>query len=125
MRYTCFPQQRKRTVTMKFVECRANLNANLSMALLASLMFALSACMNMGAPVPASSNPGTLSKERIAEIIASPDRSAADRTNDVRRKPDRMLAFIGIRPGMVALDLSASGGYTTELLARAVGPTGR
>jgi predicted methyltransferase len=36
-----------------------------------------------------------------------------------------MLAFIGLRPGMVALDLSAGGGYTSELLARAVGPTGR
>ena len=35
-----------------------------------------------------------------------------------------MLAFIGMRPGMTALDLSAGGGYTTELLARAVGPTG-
>jgi len=66
-----------------------------------------------------------LSKERIADILASPDRSSADRTNDIRRKPDQMLAFIGVRPGMVALDLSAGGGYTTELLARAVGPTGR
>ncbi len=36
-----------------------------------------------------------------------------------------MLAFIGIRPGIVALDLSASGGYTTELLARAIGPAGK
>ena len=36
-----------------------------------------------------------------------------------------MLAFIGIRPGMVALDVSAGGGYTTELVARGVGPTGR
>jgi predicted methyltransferase len=71
------------------------------------------------------SRTATLSKERIAEILASPDRSAADRTNDIRRKPDQMLAFIGVRPGMVALDLSASGGYTTELIARAVGPTGR
>ena len=35
-----------------------------------------------------------------------------------------MLAFIGIRPGIVALDLSAAGGYTTELLARAIGPSG-
>lgn len=67
---------------------------------------------------------GSLTNERIAEIVASPDRSAADRTNDVRRKPDLMLAFIGVRPGMVALDLSAGGGYTTELIARAVGPTG-
>ena len=36
-----------------------------------------------------------------------------------------MLAFIGIVPGMVAVDLSSGGGYTTELIARAVGPTGR
>jgi predicted methyltransferase len=69
--------------------------------------------------------PGPISSERIAEILASPDRRPADRTNDVRRKPAEMLAFIGVRPGMVALDLSAGGGYTTELIARAVGPEGR
>jgi len=73
----------------------------------------------------AQSGTATLSPERIAEIVASPDRSAADRTNDIRRKPTQMLAFIGIRPGMVALDLSAGGGYTTELIARSVGPAGR
>ena len=61
---------------------------------------------------------------RIAEILASPDRSAADRTNDQRRKPAEMLAFIAIVPGITALDLSAGGGYTTELLARSIGPTG-
>ena len=66
-----------------------------------------------------------LSQARIAEIVASPDRSPADRTNDVRRKPEEMLAFIGVRPGMVALDLSSGGGYTTELLARSVAPGGR
>ena len=65
-----------------------------------------------------------LSPEQIARIVASPDRSEADRTNDLRRKPEQMLAFIGIRPGIVALDLSAAGGYTTELLARAIGPSG-
>src|SRR5438477_4913046 len=68
---------------------------------------------------------GSISNERIAELVASPDRSEADRTNDRRRKPEPMLAFIGVRPGMAALDLSAGGGYTTELIARAVGPTGR
>ena len=72
----------------------------------------LAACAQKQADAPG------LSKARIAEIVASPDRSAADRTNDLRRKPEEMLAFIGVRPGMVALDLSAGGGYTTELLAR-------
>ena len=63
--------------------------------------------------------------ESIAAIVGSPDRSPADRINDIRRKPADLLAFIAPRPGMVALDVSAGRGYTTELLARAVGPTGR
>jgi len=101
---------------------------------LAVVVAVLSGCAGMGArtqvaaasgglTAPATSS-APLSRERIAEIVASPDRSAADRTNDQRRKPAEMLAFIGVRPGSVALDLSAGGGYTTELLARAVGPTG-
>lgn len=65
------------------------------------------------------------SPERVAAVVASPDRSAADRTNDERRKPAEMLAFIGVQEGWNALDISAAGGYTTELLARAVGPNGR
>jgi predicted methyltransferase len=74
---------------------------------------------------PASAQPAAaLTAEQAAKIVASPDRSAADRTNDQRRKPEQMLVFIGVRPGMTALDLSAAGGYTTELLARAIGPSG-
>jgi len=72
----------------------------------------------------AQQSPPPLTQAQIAEIVASPDRSAADRTNDLRRKPEQMLVFIGIRPGITALDLSAAGGYTTELLARAIGPSG-
>lgn len=75
-------------------------------------------------PALAQPQPG-LSAEQIASLLASPDRSAADRINDQRRKPEQILAFIAPRPGMTALDLSAGGGYTTELLARAIGPTGR
>jgi hypothetical protein len=65
-----------------------------------------------------------ISAEQVAAIIASPDRTAADRTNDLRRKPLAMLPFFGIQPGITAVDLSAAGGYTTELVARAVGPSG-
>lgn len=90
-----------------------------SIALLAGSALLLAACATAPSGTP------VLSEERIAEIVASPDRRPADRTNDIRRKPAQMLAFIGLRPGMVALDLSAGGGYTTELIARAVGPTGR
>ena len=65
------------------------------------------------------------SVQRYEVIVANPDRAAADRVNDERRKPAQMLAFIGIQPGITALDVSAGRGYTTELLARATGPEGR
>jgi predicted methyltransferase len=84
----------------------------------------LASCVMACAMKPSEPSVPAVSPDRIAKIVASPDRSAADRTNDLRRKPEQMLLFIGIRPGMVALDLSAGGGYTTELLARAIGPTG-
>jgi predicted methyltransferase len=95
--------------------------------LLALLAFlALSGgCATGDGRVPRENQAEALSPARIAEIVASPDRSEADRLNDQRRKPEPLLAFIGIRPGMVALDLSTGGGYTAELLARAVGPSGR
>jgi predicted methyltransferase len=59
-----------------------------------------------------------------AAIIAAPDRTDADRQNDVRRKQPQLLAFTNIRPGMRVLDMGAGGGYTTELLARTVGVRG-
>jgi predicted methyltransferase len=57
-------------------------------------------------------------------IVASQDRSDADRQTDQRRQPARMLAFTGVRSGMKVLDMEANAGYSTELLARAVGPSG-
>src|SRR5712691_7031325 len=87
---------------------------------------AVSAVLSLSSgAAPAQQGSPQLSSEQIARIVASPDRSEADRTNDLRRKPEQMLGFIGIRPGIVALDLSAAGGYTTELLARSIGPTGK
>ncbi|HMJ30519.1 MAG TPA: methyltransferase domain-containing protein [Xanthobacteraceae bacterium] len=57
-------------------------------------------------------------------IVASPDRSEADRQTDERRNPELLLSFTGVRPGMRVLDMGAGGGYSTELLARAVGSGG-
>src|SRR5215467_4907683 len=57
-------------------------------------------------------------------IVAAPDRSDADRQTDQRREPAKMLAFTGVKEGMRVLDMEANAGYNTELLARAVGPTG-
>jgi predicted methyltransferase len=60
----------------------------------------------------------------IREAMNAADRPAADKSLDAGRKPEQMLAFFGIQPGMKVADLSAGGGYTTELLSRTVGPTG-
>ena len=57
-------------------------------------------------------------------IVASADRSDADRQTDARRQPAKMLSFTGVRTGMKVLDMGAGAGYSTELLARAVGPRG-
>jgi predicted methyltransferase len=59
-----------------------------------------------------------------AAVAAAPDRSDADRETDKRRDPVKLLAFTGVRPGMKVLDMGAGGGYSTELMARAVGPSG-
>src|ERR1700736_1989089 len=59
-----------------------------------------------------------------AAIVAAPDRSDADRTADKRRDPVKLLAFAGVRTGMKVLDMGAGGGYSTELMARTVGPSG-
>jgi predicted methyltransferase len=60
----------------------------------------------------------------IRAAVTAPDRSDADRLLDVGRHPAETLAFFGIGPGMRVAEIGAGGGYTTELLARVVGPTG-
>jgi predicted methyltransferase len=59
-----------------------------------------------------------------AALLAAPDRSDGDRQADKRRDPAPFLTFAGLRPGMKVLDMGAGGGYSTELIARAVAPGG-
>ena len=61
----------------------------------------------------------------IETSIADPARTDKDRERDVREKPAEVLAFAGVKPGMTVMDMFAGGGYYTELLAGAVGPTGK
>jgi predicted methyltransferase len=58
------------------------------------------------------------------QVIASPIRTEQDRRTDAGRHPAEFLPFTQVRPGMHALDVSAGGGYTSQLLALAVAPTG-
>jgi len=77
-------------------------------------LLALAAC--------ATAHPGA--PPDYAGLVAAPDRLDADRAIDGGRHPVETLAFAGARPGMRVADLAAGGGYTTELLARAVAPGG-
>jgi predicted methyltransferase len=70
------------------------------------------------APIPAIA-------QDYAAIIAAPDRADSDRQTDKRRDPVKLLSFTGVKTGMTVLDMGAGGGYSTELMARAVGPTGK
>ena len=58
-------------------------------------------------------------------IVAAPDRAAADKEDDDKRQPAKLLEFIAPRSGWKVLDMAAGAGYSSELLARAVAPTGR
>jgi predicted methyltransferase len=63
--------------------------------------------------------------QNYAAIIASPDRSDADRQTDKRRDPVHLLTFTGAQLGWTVLDMGAGAGYSTELMARSVGSTGK
>ena len=69
--------------------------------------------------------PSSQTTNQINAVLTAPDRAGADKDNDSRRKARDMLAFIDAKPGMRVLDVGSGGGYTAELLARMVGPSGR
>ena len=89
-------------------------------------LVALVACSHSQSPSPRSSAPPPSAPAAIDRdaIVNATDRTPGDRQRDAQRKPAELLAFAGIAPGMHVADLGSGTGYTSELLARAVGPTG-
>jgi predicted methyltransferase len=59
-----------------------------------------------------------------AELLTRTERPAEDRARDAASRPAEMLALLDVRPGQRVLDFQSAGGYFTELLSYAVGPTG-
>jgi len=82
--------------------------------------FVLAIVAALAATAPAPSH-----AQDYAAIVAAPDRADSDRQTDKRRDPVKLLSFTAVKPGMTVLDMGAGGGYSTELMARAVGPTGK
>jgi len=96
--------------------------------------FVLSLVAGLGACSATSSVPSSVARhDGVAtvpdlafyqSIVAAVDRDEADVALDAGRHPAETLRFFGIAPGMRVAEISAGGGYTAELLARTVGPSG-
>ena len=67
----------------------------------------------------------TMSAQQAQAVVQDPIRTDRDRQMDASRKPVEFLAFAQVAPGMRILDVSAGAGYTTQIMALAVGPTGK
>lgn len=86
----------------------------------AVLVVALGASTSACSTVP----PPARAADAARVAVSAPDRAAEDRALDGGRHPEESFAFFGIAPGMRVAEIQAGGGYSTELLARIVGPTG-
>jgi predicted methyltransferase len=91
---------------------------------------ASAATSTASAPTPSAAPAGPpvsspLSPDDIHAIVSASDRIDQDKKMDAGRHPADFLAFTGVGRGMIVADLGAGGGYTTELLVRAVGPEGK
>ena len=62
---------------------------------------------------------------KMKAAVADSSRPSADTARDENRKPADMLAFAGIGPGKVVVDMLPGGGYFTRIFAKAVEPNGR
>jgi predicted methyltransferase len=85
----------------------------------AGLAGALAGCVSTPTEDP------RVAAERYQKVIESPIRTDQDRRMDASRRPAEFLPFTQVKSGMMVLDVSAGGGFTTQLLALAVAPDGK
>ena len=76
-------------------------------------------------PQSSSAPKNAWSNEALTAALAVQSRPQADRDRDADRKPAQLMTFFGVEKGMTAVDVMAAGGYMTEVLSIAVGPTGK
>ncbi len=62
---------------------------------------------------------------RMRTALAAPARPAEDKERDAVRKPIETVQFLGIKTGQTVIDVIAAGGWFTEVLSAAVGPSGK
>jgi predicted methyltransferase len=79
--------------------------------------FALSLLI-LAAPVAAQAKAGP-------NWLSAPGRAETDIQRDADRKPVEVLRFLGVKKGQAVLDYMAGGGYYAEIMAQAVGKSGK
>jgi predicted methyltransferase len=62
---------------------------------------------------------------RMEAALLSPARPSEDKERDASRRPIVTVQFLGIETGDTVIDVIAAGGWFTEVLSAAVGPTGK
>lgn len=72
----------------------------------------------------ANSHDGPYDNSVISKAVNHKSRPDADIKRDANRKPEAVLKFFGVKPGMTVLDVYATGGYYTEILSHIVGSKG-
>ena len=75
----------------------------------------------LGAPAQAQDE----QTARMRTALAAPARPAEDKERDAVRKPIETVQFLGIKTGQTVIDVIAAGGWFTEVLSAAVGPSGK
>ena len=102
------------------------------------LILSLAACKEQAEEPPAAAQatqeaadaveynlPDTAELDYHAMAVHHADRPEVDKERDLQRKPEEVMAFAGLQPGMAVLDLFAGGGWYTELQSRVVGEKGQ
>ncbi len=89
----------------------------------------LVACAKQPTPTADASDsatgPTSFRADPLVAAVNHPDRPEEDRARDTDRQALETLRFLGLAPGMTVVDLMGGRGWSTELIARAVGPEGR
>jgi len=89
-----------------------------------SKRIAFCAAILLAGCAPIAADESRSDAQRVQTVIADPLRTEQDRALDAARHPAQFLSFTQVKPGMRVLDVATGGGYTSQLLAVAVGPSG-
>ena len=84
-----------------------------------ALIVAMCGCASAPAEDPGAT------KARAQSVVANSIRTDQDHRIDASRNPVEFIPFTGVMPGMQVEDVAAGAGYTTQLMALSVGPTGK